>query len=66
MAVGSSGRIVVEIEPELKRELYDALHKEGKGLKQWFLENAEEFLRERSQLSLFEGQKGHHSDEIQS
>lgn len=64
MAVGNSGRIVVEIEPTLKRELYDALHKEGKGLKQWFLENAEAFLKERSQLSLFDEREGRHSDEI--
>lgn len=65
MAVGKSGRIVLEVEPEFKRELYDALHKEGKGLKQWFLENAEAFLKDKSQLSLFREEEGHHYDEIE-
>ena len=52
MAKGSSGRIVIEIEPEFKDELYTALEKEGLNMKQWFLENAQEFLKNRSQLSL--------------
>ncbi len=41
MAKGNSGRIVVEIDPELKNELYDALGEQGLNLKQWFLENVE-------------------------
>ena len=52
MAKGSSGRIVIEIDPDLKQELYGALEKEGLNLKQWFLENVETYLRDRSQLSL--------------
>lgn len=52
MAKGPSGRIVIEIDPDLKHELYDALDKEGLNLKQWFLGNVESFLRDRSQLSL--------------
>jgi len=52
MAKGSSGRIVIEIDPDLKQELYGALEKEGMNLKQWFLENVETYLRDRSQLSL--------------
>ena len=52
MAKGTSGRIVIEIDPDLKQELYDALDKEGLKLKQWFLKNAEDYLRDRSQLSL--------------
>lgn len=63
MAVGKSGRIVLEVEPEFKRELYDALHKEGKGLKQWFLESAERFLKDRSQLNLFGEDEERHPDE---
>lgn len=53
MAVGTSGRIVIEVEPELKKELYEVLQKEGKSLKQWFTENAESFLHDKSQLPLF-------------
>ena len=52
MAKGSSGRIVIEIDPDLKQELYDALDKEDLKLKQWFLKNVEAYLRDRSQLSL--------------
>lgn len=52
MSIGSSGRIVIEIEPELKQELHIALRKEGKSLKSWFLENAETFLSDKSQISL--------------
>ena len=52
MPKGSSGRLVIEIDPELKHELYDALEKEGLTLKDWFLRNTDEFLRDRSQLSL--------------
>jgi len=52
MPKGPSGRIVIEIDPELKAELYDALEHEGLNLKQWFLDNLENFLKDRSQLSL--------------
>ena len=52
MAKGSSGRIVIEIDPDLKQELYDALDKEDLKLKQWFLKNVETYLQDRSQLSL--------------
>ena len=52
MSIGKSGRIVIEIEPDLKRELHAALKKEGVNLKAWFLESATEFLAERGQLKL--------------
>ena len=52
MAKGSSGRIVIEVEPVFKNELYDALNTEGMTLKSWFLKNAEEFLKDKSQLNL--------------
>ena len=52
MPKGTSGRIVIEIEPEMKDELYTALEKEGLKMKQWFLENALEFLKNRQQLTL--------------
>ena len=52
MAKGSSGRIVIEIDPALKQELYKALEKEDLTLKEWFLQNTNKFLKNRSQLSL--------------
>ena len=51
MAKGSSGRIVVEIDPELKQELYRALGEEGINMKQWFLGNVGQYLEERVQPS---------------
>ncbi|WP_374682815.1 hypothetical protein [Accumulibacter sp.] len=44
MSIGSSGRIVVEVEPALKRALYAALAREGSTLKKWFLQSAEQYL----------------------
>lgn len=52
MSVGASGRIVIEVEPELKRQLYDALKKEDLTLKEWFLRNTKQFLYHGVQLSL--------------
>ncbi len=52
MAVGPSGRIVVEIDPDLKHDLYAALEEDGLNLKQWFLGKVGELLRDRGQLSL--------------
>lgn len=51
MSVGPSGRIVVEVEPGLKRELHSALLKDGKTLKDWFVTQAESFVESR-QLAL--------------
>lgn len=52
MAVGASGRIVVEIQPKLKRELYAALSLEGITLKDWFLRQAGSFIATGNQLPL--------------
>lgn len=52
MAVGNSGRIVIEIEPELKQHLHRALQQQGLTLKDWFVENARHFLRDGRQLAL--------------
>lgn len=37
MAVGKSHRIVIEVEPETKQQIYSALKAEGMTLKEWFL-----------------------------
>ncbi len=53
MARGTSGRIVVEIDPEEKRELYGALIQDGFTLKDWFLQQSARYLRNRNQVPLF-------------
>ena len=52
MAKGSSGRLVIEIDPNLKQELYQALGDEGLNLKQWFLGNVADYLDRRVQPEL--------------
>jgi hypothetical protein len=54
MAVGPSNRIVLEVDPELKQALYSALHQNGLSLKDWFVQNAEQFLADKQrQLDFF-------------
>lgn len=52
MARGASGRIVIEIDPEMKNELYQQLGRENLNLKSWFLEHVDTFLKGRQQLTL--------------
>lgn len=52
MSIGSSGRIVIEVEPELKRELYTYLTRDGLTLKEWFLQEARIYMATTNQLSL--------------
>ena len=52
MAQGKSGRIVIDVEPEFKQELYQALAVHGSTLKDWFLENAYRLCDETKQPSL--------------
>jgi len=52
MSIGNSGRIVIEIEPELKKELHAVLRSEGTNLKAWFLENVEQLLSTKGQQIL--------------
>jgi len=53
MARGTSGRIVVEIDPKEKKELYDALTQDGFTLKDWFLQQSTRYLGNRNQVPLF-------------
>ncbi|AXV64191.1 hypothetical protein D0907_02345 [Pseudoalteromonas lipolytica] len=48
MAKGESGRIVLEINPELKKKLYSILAFEQLTLKDWFIENAEKHIKDKS------------------
>jgi hypothetical protein len=53
MAVGTSGRVVIEIDPDLKRQLYAALEQDSQTLKDWFVKNANSYLEQTMQPSLF-------------
>lgn len=44
MSIGTSGRLVIEIEPELKQEIYASLKAKGLTLKEWFLLKSEELV----------------------
>ncbi len=52
MSIGQSGRIVLEVSPDLKRELYSSLASEGLTLKGWFIHQVNDFLQNRRQLNL--------------
>ncbi len=52
MPVSRSGRVVIEIDPDLKAELHEALKIDGISLKDWFLSNVNSYLTDRVQLSL--------------
>lgn len=52
MSRGSSGRIVLEVDPETKRELYSALARDGLTLKAWFLQQARAYVRGYGQRRL--------------
>jgi hypothetical protein len=49
MPKGSSGRVVVEVDPDLKRRLYSALAIESSTLKDWFIDAAKQYVAEREQ-----------------
>ena len=53
MAIGGSGRVVLEVEPELKRRLYSILALENKTLKEWFITMAEQHIEAQQQPGLF-------------
>jgi len=53
MVRGKSGRIVLEIDPSLKSELYEALQEERLTLKEWFLRQTRSYLAQKAQPSLF-------------
>jgi hypothetical protein len=50
MARGPSGRIVLEIKPRVKRQLYGALAQDGLTLKNWFLRQSVLYLASRKRL----------------
>jgi len=52
MPVSDSGRVLVEIDPSLKRELYSALEREGLTLKEWFTCRVNQYVADSIQLNL--------------
>lgn len=44
MAIGKSHRIVIEVDPDFKEKIYEALRKRGLTLKEWFVEEAKRDL----------------------
>lgn len=52
MPKGDSGRIVIEVERDLKRKLYAALAIDGSTLKDWFVGAATAYLADREQPHL--------------
>jgi len=52
MARGSSGRIVIEVDPLMKRALYVELARQGLTLKAWFIVEAEHFIAVGDQSTL--------------
>jgi len=53
MSRGYSGRIVLEIDPETKDNLYIALARKKLTLKDWFLSECFRFINESTNPSLF-------------
>jgi hypothetical protein len=47
MARGDSGRIVIELDPQLKEQLYSALSRSGTTMKSWFVGEAMAYLASR-------------------
>lgn len=38
MAIGNSGRIVIDIDPKLKKEIHALIKRKGLTMREWFLE----------------------------
>lgn len=52
VAKGKSGRLVVEVDPGLKRRLYSVLAIENLTFKQWLIDAIEQYLDEHEQPRL--------------
>lgn len=52
MSKSESGRLVLEIDPDLKRKLYAVLALEQKTLKEWFIESSSSYVKERLEAEL--------------
>ncbi|MDF1659893.1 MAG: hypothetical protein P1U58_19925 [Verrucomicrobiales bacterium] len=52
MAQGTSGRVVIDLDPDFKERLYGVLKDKGLSMKEWFLQNAEETCDSHTQPRL--------------
>jgi len=52
MARGNSGRIVVEVDVDLKNAMYARLEGDNLKLKAWFIERAKEYLKSPKQSAV--------------
>lgn len=52
MAHGTSGRVVIDLDPAFKQELYDTLKEKGMNMRAWFLQQAETLCEEHRQPTL--------------
>ncbi|MGW8277826.1 hypothetical protein [Xanthomonas axonopodis] len=52
MARGPSGRVVIEIEPLLKKRLYMTLAAQDLTLKDWFINSVEQCIQDGSKTAL--------------
>jgi hypothetical protein len=62
MAQGKSGRVVIDIDPTLKKELYVALAEQQLTMKAWFTGMAEKSLAERSAKAGKSGGRQRHQE----
>jgi hypothetical protein len=63
MSVGQSGRVVIELDPAIKRELYSLLAKNGMTLKDWFISQAARYIETGGQFELeLSNNKTHEKD----
>jgi hypothetical protein len=53
MSRGNSGRIVIEVDPDIKDRLYEVLSKRKITLKDWFLTQCSSYLSDADQPNLF-------------
>ena len=58
MPKGETGRIVVDIDPALKRRLYSVLAMENSTLKDWFIQCAERYVKKNREPNLTRNKKG--------
>ncbi|HIJ75619.1 MAG TPA: hypothetical protein HPP81_02785 [Deltaproteobacteria bacterium] len=52
MARGNSGRIVLEVDVDLKNSMYARLEEDNLKLKAWFIQRAKEYLESPKQLAV--------------
>jgi uncharacterized protein (DUF1778 family) len=58
MAIGTSGRIVIDLTPEQKKAIHMAIQAQEKNLKQWFLEHAGNDFPHLRELIFQKNEKG--------